>query len=247
MDIDPIARERNRGRRLVVGPRGEDGISSVYAVVHHQAPELAALPGVDVQQVRAQLEETRETAWRLENSRTEEEREEIRAQLEAAKERSKAALKAELAGTEERAIAYLHRCRAIICSAVQAIGIALDGQEPGPRPYGTRVEEVCRPLTEGKDPVYLRALTIAPDRSDPKLPVSILDYDLEETLLLATFIAGAFSTRSMVTPLSREPRDPTVGGRAGHPVRGEAEPVPAGPGQGGGGNRRSRRAAGKGK
>lgn len=244
LELDPIAHRRRLARRLVVGPQDEQGISSVYVVLHHLAPALAGLPGVEVEQLAAELERHEQAAYRLEACKTDAELERVAAEIEQIEQRMADQLKQDLAGTPERAEAYVQRCQNIICASVVAIGIALEGQKPGPRPLGTHEQEVCRALTRGEDPLYLRRVTITHERQEGGL--SILDYSVKETCLLATYIAGAFSTRPTVKVLPRSSGGAVVGGSAGDPLPGDAaEPVPAGPGPGGSGNRRSRRAGGK--
>lgn len=245
LDIDPIARERSRARRLVVGPRGEDGICSVYAVVHYRSPDLAALPGVDVTRVRVDVGRALDLRHRLEACETEEQRAAALADFEALKRQAEESLADEVVGTEDKARAYLERCRRILCAAIQAIGIAREGVEPGPKPAGTRPEDLCRPLTRGKDPVLLRSVTLAPDRTDPNA-LSVLNYDARETMTLALFIAAAFSTQSLVEVLPTGARDAGVGGPDRDPVRVPTERDPARPQPGGGSARRSGRSAGKG-
>lgn len=210
--MEPIELLKDRGRRLVVTPKGPEGRSSVYLVTRHQAAELAGLPGVDVQRIRAELETKQDAEFRLEACRSDEERARVQAELEASKTRLRKQLVDEVAGTQERALAYLARCRSMICSSVVAIGIAKPDAEPGPRLPGTRPTDVCEPITEGPDPILLRPLTFTLERTTRPDALCILEaLEQIETVTLATLIAAAFTVRPLVTPLPREPRAAPVG------------------------------------
>lgn len=209
-NIDPIDALRERGRRLVVGPRDEIGSSSVYAIVHWRTPELAAMPGYDALAARRDLELRQDGAAKLELAATDEERAEAERYIAELDAQIKARVLDALVGTPERAVEHLERCRRVVCSAVVAIGLALEGAIPGPYPMGTHPSAICKPLTKSEDPLYLRKVTITADRSGE---LSVLDIPTREVFQLATHFAAAFSGRSMVGPLPGGPTDASVGRR----------------------------------
>lgn len=223
--IDPIEALRERGRRLVVGPVDPLGVSLVYAVVHYKVPEIAAMPGFDALSAKREAEQIADARARLDTCETDEQREALKTQIDQGIADLKRELLEGIVGSPERGVAYLERCRKVVAGSIVAIGVALEGQEPGPRPMGTRPELVCRALTEGADPLYLRPLTMSLDRSGP---VSVLDLSVAETISLATFIAAAFSSKPMVMPLHAGSRSADLGRPAREALPGhEAEHVPA--------------------
>lgn len=229
---------RDKGRRLVVMPPDERGVSVVYAITHAHTPELAGLPAVDISRAMRKLEDAQHLQQRMDACKTDKERKRVQAEAEAVAEAFQQQLAEDCIGTPERRDAYLARCRAVVCAAVMSVGAAKEGVSFGVHPMGTQPEDICEPLGEdsrGK-PIYLQPLRIVPDREAAAEPgtMCVLDYEHTEVMKLQLVFSGAFTVQHLVTPLLGAPRPAGEVPRDGGDVRVSPERVPARPRQAGG-------------
>lgn len=223
--IDSI---RARKRRLICFPVDTLGRSVIYRIRPVRSEEMrrqgiATLVGPEalaaesaVEAAEAQLSAKRNdlrAALKDQPEALEAAIAEAEAEFEAAKEESaKELIKAVLAD-EEKLRATMSTLEAFIMGAVEAVGLAKEGVEPGVQPVGTAPAEVCEPLDEGDPPTYLEAARIVGDSEavvpgDGKLPISELS--VEERTLLGSWITAALAVTGEVRPFR-------PGSRAGEP------------------------------
>lgn len=230
--IDPLTHLRRRARRLVVAPADETGTRLVYAITHLHAPDLAAMPGLDVVRAKAAIEHQRDLDQRLQGCHTDEDVARVMAEMEEHKALLEQQAREEMFGSLERLELTLQRSRELIIRSVEAVGVALEHVEVGAQPRDTMPDQVCRVLdvlhkgTPREEVVYLRAVALVAGKAGPE-QISVLDLQDRETVQLAMLFAGAFSVQRSVTPLPGEPRGAAVGRQPGPEVRREAQQLPA--------------------
>lgn len=219
---------RCASRRLIVLEVPDLDVRLVYLVRRVTASDLldaglAELPGAaEAASAAAKRWADGDRQAYLNDCKTEQQREALRAKWAAEDAAEVQQALAEMLNTPDKAAAFLARMDAHIVAGVQAAGIARDDVKPGVLPAGTEPPDVCVDSGDGKHVRPLRFVRGTPASPDEMALTELSDAD---RMQLALMIAAAF--QAGVSARAETFRGPAgaarADGRLGEAVRAEPQ------------------------